>query len=136
MVISRADLVRREAFGEGFLAAWLEGGLHIDGLAEDVAGLLGAIALVLVGVTVEVSGLVAEGLAEVGVLVGQFLEVVEVGGGEGLITIVFGRILGAQFGLVDCELYGALLEVDGGLQRLAFAGSRRKDGKLLLHLCE
>ena len=136
MVVASADLVRREAFGERLLAAWLEGGLHIDGLAENVAGLLDTIALVLVSVAIEVSGLVAEGLAEVGVLVGQFLEVFEVGGGEGLITIVFGRILVAQFGLVDCELYGALLEVDGGLQRLAFAGSRRKDGKLLLHLCE
>lgn len=134
VVMRRADLVRREALGEGFFAPGFEGGLHIDGLAQDVARLLRLLALILVRVAVEVRCLVAERLAQVGVFVGQFFELVEVGGGKGLITIVFGRVLGPEVGLVDCELDGALLEVDGRLERIAFAGSGGKDGKLLLHL--
>lgn len=128
--------MRREALSEGFLAPRFEGGLHIDGLAKDVARLLRLLPLILVRVTVEVRSFVAESLAQVGVLMWQFFDLFKVGGGEGLITIVFGWILGPEVGLVDCELYGAFLEVDGGLKRIAFAGGGGKDGKLLLHCCE
>lgn len=82
---------------------------------------------------IKVRCFIRKSLPEVRVLIGKPFEMVQVGGGEWLVTAVFGQLLGFIVVLIDRELVGTFLEGDRCLEGVCFTRSRRENWKFLLH---